>query len=199
MRRLSDYQAIIVDMDGTLYYQKPVRRAMLREMLLHFWRLQEFLIVYRYRKLYERGLKEKERLEQLPEHAPVVILEWMIRRPLPYVFRHRDTTLIALLQRAEAAGTKVIVYSDYSVTEKLKAMQYHPSVAFCAEDTGCLKPDASGLISILLTLDIMPEQCLVIGDRWEKDGIMAAQMGADCLILQPQPKERMHFYMRLEV
>ena len=29
MKRLTEYQAIIVDLDGTLYYQKPVRLAML--------------------------------------------------------------------------------------------------------------------------------------------------------------------------
>jgi len=45
MKRLTEYQAVIVDLDGTLYYQKPVRHAMLKEMALHFWRLRDFLVV----------------------------------------------------------------------------------------------------------------------------------------------------------
>ena len=45
MKKLTDYQEIIVDLDGTLYYQQPVRMAMLKEMALHFWKLRDFLVV----------------------------------------------------------------------------------------------------------------------------------------------------------
>ena len=44
MKPLTNYPAIIVDLDGTLYYQKPVRIAMLKEMVLHFWRFRDFLM-----------------------------------------------------------------------------------------------------------------------------------------------------------
>ena len=69
MKQLSEYRALIVDLDGTLYFQKPVRMAMLKDMLLHFWRVREFLIVRKYRKLYEQGCEETERLARLPAAA----------------------------------------------------------------------------------------------------------------------------------
>jgi beta-phosphoglucomutase-like phosphatase (HAD superfamily) len=54
MKRLTEYQAIIVDLDGTLYFQKPVRMAMLNSMALHFWKFRDFLIIQKYRKLSSR-------------------------------------------------------------------------------------------------------------------------------------------------
>ncbi len=192
MKRLTEYQAIIVDLDGTLYYQKPVRLAMLKEMLLRFWRLPEFLIVWKYRKLYEQGLGERDRLTRLPANAPQVIREWMIERPLKYVYKYRDAALIDLLKRAEASGCRVIVYSDYPVAEKLEALQFEPFKAFTANDSGCLKPEASGLEKILLSLGVLPEKCLVVGDRQEKDGILAERLGAACIILPEEDRTRIY-------
>lgn len=199
MRRLTDYQAIIVDLDGTLYYQRPVRLAMLKEMLLHFWRLPDFLIVQKYRKLYEQGISEAGRFAQLPEKAPQVIHEWMIKRPLPYIAKYRDGRLIDLLVKANDAGSKIIVYSDYPVEEKLIALQYEPNGAYCAQDTGFLKPDASGLVDIIYSFGAQPEECLIIGDRNEKDGKMAANMGAESLILSSKIQDRKEIYEMINI
>lgn len=192
MKKLSEYQAIIVDLDGTLYYQQPVRLAMLIEMLLHFWRFPEFLIVQKYRELYEQGLSEQDRMCRLPNNAPRIIHEWMIERPLKYVQKHRDQQLIDLLQAAEKAGIIVIVYSDYPVLEKLVALDYNPNKALSAIDTGCLKPDISGLTSILESLGIIPQSCLVIGDRREKDGVLSERLGADYIILPKENRNKLY-------
>ena len=196
MRKLTEYRAIIVDLDGTLYFTNPVRIAMLREMALHFWRIGDFLIVWKYRKLYERGYSEAERMATLPESAPRIIREWMIDRPLPYVAKYRDASLIMLLKQAMAAGITVIVYSDYPVKEKLGALDFAPDQAYAADDLGCMKPDATGLARILKAQGINPEDCLVIGDRAEKDGMLASNMGADRLILSLNQEARGEAYRR---
>ena len=181
--RLSDYQAVIVDLDGTLYYQKPVRRAMLRDMLLHFWRVREFLVVKKYRTLFEQELAEQERMLRLPGDAPNIIREWMIVRPLPYVKKYCDDVLIDRLKRAMSIGRTVIVYSDYPVQEKLDALEFMPSQAYSSEDVGSMKPDATGIVRVLREQGLELEHCVVIGDRQEKDGMLAHNMGAKALIL----------------
>ena len=165
MKRLTTYQAIVVDVDGTFYYQKPVRQKMLKEMMMCPWRLRDFLIVKKYRELFERGLDERERYLCLPADAPAIINEWMIERPLPYLKMFRDVMLIDLLAEVMKTNTKVIVYSDYPVLEKLRALGFTPDLAYSATDTECLKPNADGIIRLLRQYEIVPEQCLVIGDR----------------------------------
>ena len=197
MKKLTEYRALIVDLDGTLYYQKPVRLAILKEMLFHFWKLPDFLIVKKYRTLFENGISEKERLSRLPSQAPRVIREWMIERPYPYIKKNGDYELINVLMEAQARGIIVIVYSDYPVEEKLSALGFVPDMALCSETIGRLKPDASGLKSVLTQESIVPEQCLVIGDRIDKDGALADNLDANILLLSQNPVERGKKYMEL--
>lgn len=194
MKRLSEYQAIILDVDGTLYYQHPVRRAMLKEMLLRPWRVGDYRIVQMYRKLYDQGLCEVERYAVLPERAPSVIQEWMIDRPLKHIAKYRDAQLIELMERVSAAGVQVIVYSDYPVNEKLAALRYSPSQSYCADDLGTMKPNATGLMQVLINQGIEPNACCVIGDRYDKDGSLAHNMGADCVILSHAKGKRKGYY-----
>ncbi len=197
MKKLTGYEAIITDLDGTLYYLRPVRIAMLKEMLLHFWRLRDLLVVKKYRELYAQGLSEKERLAQLPPKAPQVIREWMVQRPLRYVCRYRDGILLRWLEKASAAGVPIIVYSDYPVKEKLAALSFAPNLAYSADDLGCLKPDAAGILRVLAQQSIAPEKCLVIGDRAEKDGVLAANMGAEYSFLPCNKQKRKETYQEI--
>ena len=199
MRRLTEYQAIIVDMDGTLYYQKMVRQRMLKEMMMRPWRIRDFLIVKKYRELFEGGLDEQERYLVLPADAPAIINEWMIERPLPYLKMFRDKKLIDLLVRVMKLNAKVIVYSDYPVIEKLRALDFSPNLAYTSADTGCLKPNADGITRLLRQHAIIPERCLVIGDRNEKDGALANSMSADALILPASIEDRAVLYKNMKI
>lgn len=199
MKKITDYKAIIVDLDGTLYYQKPVRLAMLKEMALHFWRLRDFLVVKKYRELFEQGFREKERLARLPAGSASVIREWMVCRPCAYVAKYRDSELIRLLEDYRAAGVIIIVYSDYPVEDKLNALGFVPNLAYRSEDIGALKPEAKGLKRILEENGIRLERCLVIGDRFEKDAALAQNLGSEKLILPSRASKRKALYetMRL--
>ena len=199
MKKLTDYQAIIVDLDGTLYYQQPVRMAMLKEMALHFWKLRDFLVVKKYRELFEQGICEKERLSQLPDNASSIIQEWMVERPCVYVAKSRDQELIRFLEAAKMDGAIIIVYSDYPVKEKLSALGFAPDRAYRSEDICSLKPDSDGLKQVLEDNNIAPECCLVIGDRKEKDGALAANLGADVIILPKTSAERKKNYQRISI
>lgn len=199
MGDLHKYQAVVVDLDGTLYFQRPVRLAMIRQMALRFWRLREYIVVKRYRRLYRLGCGEAERLSRLPADAPEIVWEWMIERPLEPIARHRDKALIGILERAMQSGVVVIVCSDYPVAQKLAALRFAPDRGYSAEDLGCMKPEASGLKRALGDMGIDPRMCLVIGDREEKDGQLAANMGSDAMILPRGKRGRARAYGRLEM
>ena len=118
----------------------------------------------------------------------------MIERPLPYVKKYRDGELIDWLKSAMDSGCIVIVYSDYPVQEKLIALGFTPNQAYSAEDIGSMKPDATGIVRVLCEQGIEPERCVVIGDREEKDGLLARNMGTEAVILPSDKAGRKAFY-----
>ena len=61
-----------------------------------------------------------------------------------------------------------------------------------------MKPDPSGFLKIAARLGIDPGSCLVIGDREDKDGAFAANVGARALILPESKKKRRSVYDRME-
>lgn len=67
-------------------------------------------------------------------------------------------------------------------------------MAYCSEDIGTLKHEADGLKNVLAENNIIPERCLVIGDREEKDGALATNLGAKAIIVAKSIYEREKLY-----
>jgi len=193
MSTISNRRAIFLDMDGTLYYQCPVRLCMaLRLALQCFWPggLRTLRLILAARKLYEQGLSETERIATLAERFHIsleavqsMIYMWMVENPLPFVRLFRDRRLIADMERARQHNIMLIVLSDYQVTEKLTALGFRPDAAYSALELGCLKPCSDGLLQVLKNLELAPNDCLLIGDRMDKDGRLAENIGMDYVIL----------------
>jgi FMN phosphatase YigB (HAD superfamily) len=193
-KNISDYRAIILDLDGTLYYQMPLRLCMafnlLRYYVLHLNRLHELLRLRDFRKTREHG--------QLGE-AGEVTAYWMQEAPLKYVYRFRDKKLLALMQGLRNKGVKIIVYSDYPAKKKLEALRFEVDYCFCASDPeiNCLKPDTKGIKQIIAVVQKPVEQMLFIGDRYEKDGKCAEGVGMEYVILDTWPFLRHIMFFRL--
>ena len=194
------YKAYIVDLDGTLYFQLPVRLCMLKSIaffcLTHPFKIKQILLVRSYRKLYSKGINHKKRCSVLskkygfdPNQVDDIIQNWMVNKPLKYVNKYRDKDLIQLLQDKKTRGYKIIVYSDYPVTEKLNALGFTPDAAYSADDAGCLKPSPEGLLKILRENGLAAADCLFIGDKYDKDGKCAENTGMKYIIL-PQGKAK---------
>jgi len=184
-KKLQEYRLIILDMDGTLYYQFPLRLCICIELALyytvHIRRIAELFILRRFRKSYENGFFEKE--------TPVVDY-WMLEKPLRYIALFRDRKLLCLVRRLREQGAKIAVYSDYPVEKKIRALPgLTADYCFCATDTAiqCLKPDVQGIRNILHIADETVENSLFIGDRYEKDGRCAENVGMDYIILDTNP------------
>jgi len=189
----SNKRAIILDLDGTLYYQMPVRLCIALRLALQCFcprGLRMLRLILATRKLYEQGLDENERVAALAERFHIseeivqsMIHECMVEKPLPFVRLFRDRRLISDMEEARRHGVMLIVLSDYQVTEKLAALGFRPDAAYSAQELGCLKPCPDGLRRVLKDLGLMPQDCLLIGDRLDKDGRLAENIGMDYVIL----------------
>ena len=78
-------------------------------------------------------------------------------------------------------GNRFTVFSDYGcVREKLEAIGFDPHWAdflFDAPALGGLKPCRDSFAKICTLLEVRPEECWMIGDRRDTDGLGAAAVG----------------------
>jgi putative hydrolase of the HAD superfamily len=195
---------LIFDLDGTLYLQGPVRRAVLWRLLragatrpVATWREWQLVRYYRQAQEYLRRCPESLAKAQLglacewsglrPEQAAEVIAHWMEDASLEVLARCLRPGVVDLLETARNRGIRLGLLSDYPATRKLLAMglDAYFSVVFTAQDVGVgvFKPSPNGLRLILSDLGVEPERAVYIGDRPSVDGETAQRAGVAGVIL----------------
>jgi len=210
-------KAVIFDVDGTLYAQSKLRTKMLRALAGYYalrpWRLQEVLMLQRFRAEREKrpgaagpnlenaqyewctnnGRYPIEKLRQ-------VVDQWMFRHPNQYLPGCTYPGTQSFFDALRRQGIKIGVYSDYPAHDKLAAMGLTADVVVSSVDPEIdhLKPAPDGLLYITNVLGVSAAECLFIGDRHELDGICAEQAGMPYLIVDKQPFDRFDFYKLLE-
>lgn len=210
-KKFAGYTTYIVDVDGTLYFQKQVRVQMFCTLACYYFFhplcLSELLALYKYRKIREidmfKGDEDFEHKEYCyvaklfkkePEWAQSIIERWMHSYPLKIIAKNRDCMLIKILQERRNEGARVIIYSDYPVEDKLNALGMQCDSMYYSGDEiiSCLKPESRGLANIVKKEDLRIEDCLFIGDRYEKDGLCAKSIGMDYYILKRNKRKRIY-------
>ncbi|MFD1961116.1 HAD family hydrolase [Novosphingobium panipatense] len=166
-----DIRLTIFDLDGTLYDQPPLRRAMAWSLLRDAVRkrsLRTILILRCFRRVRERLGEQTAGTgcgnflrEQYLETAVACgidegevracVEEWMERRPLALLSRYKAAGIDDLFAAIRATGRAVAVWSDYPVAAKLAALGLEADHAIWAGDSavGRLKPDPKGLRILL--------------------------------------------------
>jgi phosphoglycolate phosphatase/putative hydrolase of the HAD superfamily len=210
---MKKYSALILDIDGTLYFQRSLRIAMAMELFAYHicrpWKWRDLKILSVFRKERERYCGaggEADSIESDPDsvlyrisaerfgvpsaYVQDVVIRWMHLAPLKYLNRCADRRLRSILGLAREKGLTLAAFSDYPGAEKLKALRVRVDACFSATDSEIrsLKPDPRGLNAIMKAMGLSADECLMIGDRDEKDGECARKAGMDYLIL-PQSKE----------
>ena len=200
-----DLQLVAFDVDGTLYDQAALRRAMAWELLAHCARrasLRPLHILRTYRNLRE-SMADAETRDFDPllivdvarrcacpeEVVAEIVAEWIGRRPLPLLSGRRYPGLIALFAALKRRGKIIGILSDYPAREKLQALGLGADLIVSATDAevGVLKPHPRGLETLMRRAAIAPSQTLLIGDRRERDGEAARRAGAFSLIRCTRP------------
>ncbi len=197
MTQESHYDAWLIDLDGTLYRQAPVRWLMAAELMLlgpHriravqcFRREQERM---RHEKPpadstspYERQLlRTAANLKCTPDMLAGVVGQWMERRPVKWLRLFRRRALLGEIEAFRASGGKTAVVSDYPASIKLAGMRIASlfDVVVANGELGgpaSLKPDPAGYLLAAERLQVSPTRCLVIGDRDDADGEAARRAG----------------------
>jgi HAD superfamily hydrolase (TIGR01509 family) len=207
-------KAIVFDLDGTLYRQDSLRRAMLLRLLrAHATRplsgLQTFRVLGAYRRAQERlresGTSSVERVDLAEaqielacqqtgadhDFVSACVGRWMEQEPLALLARHLQPGLLEFLRACGERGLRLGVLSDYPADAKLKALGldgfFDVVLAAQSPEVGVFKPHPRGLLLAAERLGATPPECLYVGDRAEVDGPAAAAAGMACCIVTRRP------------
>ena len=199
-------KALIFDVDGTLYRQKPVRFAMVRRLLrAHIAEPGVGLKVVRILTAYRNA---QERLREAPPAGDLAELQlrfacertsydmatvrssverWMEIEPLDLLRGALHPGLLEFLDFVSRRGLRLGVCSDYSCARKLEAMgiaKYFPVVVSAQDpDVQQFKPSPRGLEATMRRLGVEPSEAVYIGDRPEVDAEAARRAGMQCVIV----------------
>jgi len=210
-KHIDEYKLIIADMDGTLYYQPPLRLHMACKLVLHILQhgirgFREVLLVSKFRKIREnnalsvsdacRKLADANKLNY--EYVQNVIKTWIMDLPLSILPKYRDNTLCdKLLKLSHKDNISVTIFSDYPATDKCRVLGLYDVPTYHGDqvEINALKPSPKGIQYIMQQYNISdPSLVLMIGDRKSRDGKSADAAGCDKLILPKKASDRTQIY-----
>jgi putative hydrolase of the HAD superfamily len=205
-------RAVLFDVDGTLYQQRPVRVSMAAELLrFTVARPRDGLRTVRVLKAYRNAQETLRRSDlacfpstqidavsrRLGLSARVVdaiVGEWMFERPLRHVARHRTRGAVDLIDWLASRRILTGVLSDYPSFGKLQALGLGGrfSQVLCTSDAaiGRLKPHPRGFTVACERWDLAPAEVLMVGDRADVDGVGAVAAGMRSVILSSSSRAR---------
>lgn len=203
---ITEVKGILLDVDGTLYYQAPVRLFMIILLIINGYSFRKCMRTLKVIRHYRRS-QEKLRSENfLQENSgdlqmqltsevtnePVsfvkeVVEEWLGRRPLPFVRMFRRNGMEKCLRKWHGNSLKLGVFSDYPVRDKLKALgitdYIKVAVSSFDKEVRGFKPRTNGFAVAADKMGLEPYEILYIGDRPDIDGVGALNAGMKVIIL----------------
>jgi FMN phosphatase YigB (HAD superfamily) len=196
---------VVFDVDGTLYRQRQLRLRMARDLLIHTVLKRDpkiIAVLARYRRIRERlGNEQVINFEIAsiaqtaaatavsPDKVRSIVSEWIEQRPLGYLAACRYPGLSQLFAGLRRSGKSIGILSDYPAKAKLEALGLTANYVVSAGDDGIgvLKPHPRGLESLIAAAGVQPHETVVIGDRVDRDGLVARRAGARALIRSSKP------------
>jgi FMN phosphatase YigB (HAD superfamily) len=203
---LRPLKAIVLDIDGTLYHQGMLRRAMFVHLLrshvtnpVRGWRTARILQAYRGAQEHLRATNvardiamaqvrlAAERTRTDEEAVATCVAHWIEEAPLTMLRRCIRPGLVEFLRACKKRGLRLGALSDYPADAKLQALGVAAlfDLALSAQDPqiDVLKPNPRGLLVALDRLGASPPESLYVGDRLDVDGATAEAAGVRCAIV----------------
>lgn len=204
-------QAVLLDVDGTLYHQPALRAFMAAELAWSFaargparaLRDLRLLRIFRHERERLRLLgRPAERLEdaQYARAAAVanveetqvraVVEDWIYRRPLKYLRRVARSGCQQTLSALAAQGLRIGVLSDYPTADKVEALGLTGivSLQLCATDTtiNAFKPHPAGFLEACRRWAVDADRVAYVGDRVDVDVAGAREAGMRAFVIGRQ-------------
>ena len=201
MPELQSIDALVLDVDGTLYRQGPVRRQMALRLagacVTHPVRTRRAVRVIRSFRANLESIRAclppdadhpAQQLQRTIDETGIprklvesLIEEWMFERPLALIGGYPRKGLHRFLGRALKHGLRLGVFSEYPSEGKLESLgvrdPFSVVVSSCDPRVRRFKPDPAGFLYAAERLGSAPERTLVIGDRDDADGAGARAAG----------------------
>ena len=191
---------VVFDVDGTLYNQRQLRLRMARDLIRHtllardlgaisvlskYRRIREKLARCRVPDFAQRLVRETALAADCPEEqVNALVGEWIQRRPLLYLLGCRYPGVADLFGALKRKGKSIGIFSDYAAVDKLASLQLFADYVVSAEDENinALKPNPKGLEVLMDAALVEPRATVLVGDRPDRDGLAARQVGAWSLL-----------------
>jgi beta-phosphoglucomutase-like phosphatase (HAD superfamily) len=201
MTDISKFEAVIFDVDGTLYEQRRLRRAVMMRFAGVYWShpilgSRAARVIKAYRKAYEelRGqpYSTQKQLDLAASKTGIpgsqvreIVGRWIETEPLELFASCVYPGVIDLLKKLAERRIPCGVFSDYPAQKKVEAMRlshFFQNVG-CADEVGWLKPDPRGLLAVAKCMGVAPDGALYIGDR-QVDQDAAIQAGMKSILVR---------------
>jgi HAD superfamily hydrolase (TIGR01549 family) len=201
----SRIRAVLFDLDGTLYRQRPLRVLMAMELatlplsgpmralkrlraLSAYRRAQEHLRAQAAAAPATSQLDRAAREASLPlEEVEVLVEEWMYQRPLKYLRLLRSPGVAEVLDLLDRAQVPAGILSDYPAAAKLRALdldgRFSPVLTSSDPAINVFKPHPRGFLRACECWNLPPGEVLMVGDRDDADAAGAAAAGMPCVII----------------
>lgn len=151
-KKITEYRAVVFDLDGTLYFQRKLRLTMACRLafyyLCHPFHIKELLVLKEFRTVREHwdelskraedrqnmNLKSPrsldtaqylyvaEKMHVKAETVEQVVQTWIYENPLSALQKSRDEAIAELIKKLKEKNLFVLIFSDYPVKEKLSAL-----------------------------------------------------------------------------
>jgi FMN phosphatase YigB (HAD superfamily) len=123
-----------------------------------------------------------ERLELPLPSVQAVVERWMVERPGKWIRLFRRRSLLASIATHRSGGGRAALVSDYPARRKLASLAASElfEVVIANGEGGttyALKPHPGAYIAAAEQLATPPGDCVVIGDRFDADGLAARSAG----------------------
>jgi HAD superfamily hydrolase (TIGR01549 family) len=213
---ITSFRLFIFDLDGTLYDQNKVRRAISLNLFLKLLTFRAGLLDLRIISTFRRERENHKSYasptieqDQFSWCASVLGISvervrksigfWMYKFPLSYLIKARYPHVEEFFSILVQQGKKIIVYSDFQVDEKLKALGLDANRFFCATDPEILqlKPSGKALLRICQIQGCSVDEAIFIGDRDDTDGESAREAGMNYLIIDSTSAREGKYYQSL--
>ncbi len=193
---VAQYAAWLIDLDGTLYRSLPVKVAMGIELCFAGREVRRVIRAFRREHEAMRHSESEcntspfehqlactaKRLSRPMEDVRAIVDDWMFARPGRWLHRFRRRGLLEKIARFRASGGRTALVSDYPARVKLAALEaaelFDVVVANGETTTSYrLKPSPQAFVSAADQLGVRYDECLVLGDRLDADGLAAQHAG----------------------